>query len=70
MLFALFTTGTIQSQTINKPKLDSLFNILAMKNKAMGSVAVSKNGVIIYTKAIGYSCYSDTEKKLSTYCLS
>jgi D-alanyl-D-alanine carboxypeptidase len=64
-LIALFTTGTIQSQNINKLKLDSLFNILAEKNKAMGSVAISKNGRIIYNKAIGCSYISDSEKKLS-----
>jgi D-alanyl-D-alanine carboxypeptidase len=65
MFFAIFTTGQVQSQNINKPKLDSLFNVLAQNNKAMGSVAISKNGNILYTKAIGYSFITDTEKKLS-----
>ena len=51
---------------MNKPKLDSLFNVLSEKNKAMGSVALSKNGKIIYSKAIGYSLISDKEKVFAT----
>lgn len=58
--------GTVFSQDINRPKLDSLFNILAEKNKAMGSLTISKNGTVLYSKAIGYSFISDDEKKLST----
>ena len=54
------------SQNLNKPKLDSLFNVLSEKNKAMGSVALSKNGKIIYSKAIGYSLISDKEKVFAT----
>ncbi len=54
------------SQSFNKPKLDSLFNILSETNKAMGSVALSKNGKIIYSRAIGYSLISDKENVLAT----
>jgi D-alanyl-D-alanine carboxypeptidase len=54
------------SQDINTSRLDSLFNILSEKNKAMGSVAISKNGKIIYRKTIGYSFIQDSIKKLST----
>ncbi|MFA9213598.1 MAG: serine hydrolase domain-containing protein [Candidatus Methylacidiphilales bacterium] len=43
------------TQNLNKAKLDSFFNTLEANNKLMGSVAVSKNGEIIYTKTIGYS---------------
>jgi len=66
ILFAAFSCSIAYSQSVNKQKLDSLFNILAEKNKAMGSVALSKNGIVIYTKAIGYSLISDKEKKSST----
>jgi len=62
LLITLFL-GTVYSQNLNKSKLDSLFNILFEKNKAMGSLALSKNGTVIYTKAIGYSLISDSEKK-------
>ncbi len=43
------------SQELDKNKLDSYFNALEQNNKFMGSVAVSKNGQIIYTKPIGYA---------------
>jgi CubicO group peptidase (beta-lactamase class C family) len=62
LLITLFL-GTAHSQSLNKLKLDSLLNILFEKNKAMGSLALSKNGTVIYTKAIGYSLISDNEKK-------
>jgi hypothetical protein len=41
LVFALFGAG--YSQTFDKAKLDSLLNVLAEKNKAMGSLTVSKN---------------------------
>jgi D-alanyl-D-alanine carboxypeptidase len=58
--------GTIFPQSVNKSRLDSLFNILAEKNKAMGSLTILRNGTVLYTKAIGYSFISDNEKKPST----
>jgi D-alanyl-D-alanine carboxypeptidase len=65
IVIALFLQP-VSSQVLNSHKLDSLFNILAEKNKAMGSVAISKEGKLIYSKAIGYSFVSDKEKKPST----
>ncbi|MFV8393590.1 serine hydrolase domain-containing protein [Flavobacterium sp. LB2P6] len=41
------------SQKINLIKLDSLFKALEEKNLFMGSIAVSKNGSLIYSKSIG-----------------
>lgn len=66
ILFTFLSIGIAHSQTFNRAKLDSLFSILAEKNQAMGSLALSKNGTVIYTKAIGYSYVSDKEKKAST----
>jgi len=43
------------SQTLDKAKLDSYFDALASNNKFMGSVAISKNGQVIYTKAVGFA---------------
>lgn len=43
------------SQNLDKTKLDNYFNTLEQNNKFMGSVAVSKNGEIIYTKSIGFA---------------
>ena len=45
--------GALQAQSLNTVKLDSLFDILAAKNKSMCSIAISENGKVIYTKAIG-----------------
>jgi D-alanyl-D-alanine carboxypeptidase len=66
IMFTGFISGSIYSQNFNKPKLDSLFDILAQKNKAMGSLTLSKNGIVLYSKAIGYNYISDVEKKPST----
>jgi D-alanyl-D-alanine carboxypeptidase len=54
---ALFLTlGQIGfSQNLDKTKLDNYFNALEQNNKFMGSVAVSKNGEIIYIKSIGFA---------------
>lgn len=49
------------SQTFNKMKLDNYFIALETNNKFMGSVAISKNGTIIYTRQIGYA---DIESKI------
>lgn len=54
-LAALFVIGlaTSYAQTINKPRLDSLLNVLSAKNKSMGTLAISQNGKIVYQKSIG-----------------
>ena len=51
-------------QTINVSKLDSFLNSLASRELAMGSLTVSKNGIIKYQKAFGYSYIGD-DKKIS-----
>lgn len=43
----------LHAQIINSKKLDSLFDILGKKNLAMGSLAISQNGKIVYRKIIG-----------------
>ena len=52
--------GYAQS-SIDKIKLDSYFDALDKHNKYMGSIAVSKNGTILYEKAVGYA---DVENKI------
>ena len=42
------------AQDFNKTELDSFFDVLETNNKFMGSVAVSKEGEIIYAKTIGF----------------
>jgi D-alanyl-D-alanine carboxypeptidase len=61
---ALFTTG--YAQTPDKDKLDQFFDRLAEKNKAMGSLVLVKDGKVLYSRAIGYSQVSGTEKKPMT----
>lgn len=64
--FSLFTlvllTATVYSQNFNKAKMDSLFAMLIEKNKAMGTVAILKNGQLIYTNSIGYALIDSTQK--------
>ena len=62
ILLTVLSVSAAFTQSLNKPKLDSLFNILAEKNKAMGCLTISKKGTVIYSKAIGYSFVSDKEK--------
>ena len=54
LLFLLIITVGF-SQNFDKVKLDNYFKALEKNNKFMGSVAVSKNGELIYTKSIGYA---------------
>ena len=51
-LFILFVSTSF-AQQFNTAKLDSLFAVLETKDKFMGSIAVSENGKVIYSKAIG-----------------
>lgn len=66
LLLIGLSLGQAYSQNINKAKLDSLFDLLAAKDKAMGSVAISKNGTILYSRAIGYSFLSASKQKKAT----
>jgi len=58
---ATFAQGNADT-TFNKAKMDSLFEVLQTNNKAMMSIAISKNGQLIYSKAIGYSEIGATQK--------
>jgi len=54
LFFTCIQLGLAQTN-FDKAKLDSYFETLETNNKFMGSVAVSKNGEIIYAKSIGYA---------------
>lgn len=56
---------TCFAQTFNQPRLDSLFKTLEKNEKFMGSIAVSQNGKLLYTNAIGYADM-ETSKKADT----
>ena len=57
----IFTTG--YTQTIDKAKLDLLFDRLLEKNKGMGSITIAKDGKVLYTRSFGYARITDTMKK-------
>lgn len=58
---ALFSTGYTQS--IDKAKLDLLFDRLLEKNKGMGSITIAKDGKALYTRSFGYGQITETMKK-------
>lgn len=66
LICAMASQYTI-AQTINKEKLDTYFNQLEKHNKFMGSVAVSKEGKLLYTKTVGYADYSNKIKATDDY---
>ena len=67
MLFAtlpalvLLTSG--YAQTLDKAKLDQLFDRLLEKNKGMGSLTLAKDGSLLYSRSFGYSQINGNEKK-------
>ena len=61
LTLALFTTG--YAQTLDKAKLDQFFDRLAEKNKAMGSLTITKDDKVLYDRSIGYGQINGTEKK-------
>ncbi|HZK94763.1 MAG TPA: serine hydrolase domain-containing protein, partial [Prolixibacteraceae bacterium] len=66
ILLAGLSLGTVHAQSFDKAKMDQLFDVLAKKEKALGSVTLSKNGNVIYSRAIGYSSIKDAGKIPST----
>jgi len=57
LLFVQFALA----QSFKKAKLDSFFQVLEVNSKFMGSVALSQNGKLLYTKQIGFA---DVEQKI------
>lgn len=67
MLFATLLTLVLvtagYAQTLDKAKLDQLFDRLLEKNKGMGSLTLAKDGNVLYTRSFGYGQINGTEKK-------
>ncbi|MBC6493039.1 serine hydrolase domain-containing protein [Flavihumibacter stibioxidans] len=55
LCLALMAGFFLSAQSFDKAKLDRYFDALEQNNKLMGSVAVSKNGHLLYTRSIGYA---------------
>jgi D-alanyl-D-alanine carboxypeptidase len=62
LLFLIGAVCVSTAQNLNKSKLDSLFSSLESHNKAMGSLAISSNGVVGYQKEIGYLSINGNDK--------
>src|ERR1043165_4447906 len=54
------------AQSYNKAGLDSFMNALQRRNLSMGSLAISKNDKLIYSKSIGYAMINGEEKTPAT----
>ena len=67
MLFATLLTVVLSTaghaQTLDKPKLDQLFDRLLERNKGMGSLILAKDGNVLYSRSFGYSQINGNEKK-------
>lgn len=66
IFIALLTLASLTAsyaQTLDKAKLDQLFDRILEKNKGMGSLVVAKDGNVLYTRSFGYSQITGTEKK-------
>src|SRR5436190_317708 len=61
LMLALVTAG--RTQTLDKAKLDQLFDRLLEKNKGMGSLTLVKDGNVVYSCSFGYRQINGSEKK-------
>lgn len=61
-LLLLLSVSVSFSQTFDKAKLDSYFDALEKNDAWMGSVALSRNGAVIYTRSVGFSDVQDKQK--------
>ncbi len=63
VLLSLALLGTGYAQTVDKAKLDQLFDNILKKNKGMGSIILSKDGNVLYSRSFGYGQITETIKK-------
>ncbi|MBO0340958.1 serine hydrolase domain-containing protein [Flagellimonas profundi] len=61
----LFLSCLAWSQEFDSVKLNQYFDLLEENDKFMGSVAVSKNGELVYTRSVGY-CDMASETKATS----
>lgn len=65
-VFIALISSYTYAQNINTEQLDSYFSSLEHRNEAMGSIAISKNGKLLYSNAIGYKTINGNDKEKST----
>jgi D-alanyl-D-alanine carboxypeptidase len=65
LMAAMFVTLLTNSyaQTIDKAKLDQLFDRILEKNQGMGSIILTRNGKVLYTRSFGYGQITEASKK-------
>ena len=61
LTLVLVTAG--YPQTLDKAKLDQLFDRLLEKNKGMGSLTLAKDGAVLYSRSFGYGLINANDKK-------
>lgn len=61
-ILSLLLFGSASAQLTDKTKLDQFFDRLLEKNKGMGSIAIAKDGKILYSHSFGYSEVTETKK--------
>ena len=61
LTLVLVTAG--YAQTLDKTKLDQLFDQFLGKNNGMGSLTLAKDGSALYSCSFGYSQIDGIEKK-------
>ena len=66
LVVALALLAPLRSQTLDKAKLDQFLDRIAEKNKGMGSLALAKDGKVVYSHSFGYSQIDGNEKKPAT----
>jgi D-alanyl-D-alanine carboxypeptidase len=60
-VWTLSSTG--YTKPLNKGKLDQLFDRIAEKNMGMGSIAIAKDGKVLYMRSFCFSQVTETAKK-------
>jgi CubicO group peptidase (beta-lactamase class C family) len=66
LLVYLFLAITGHSQSIDRAKLDSLFNNLENHNLAIGGVAISFGGKVVYQRSFGKNQVPQTEYRIGS----
>lgn len=61
-ILSLTMFGSAYAQSLDKAKLDQLFDRLLEKDKGMGSITIAKDGKVLYTRSFGYSQITETMK--------
>ncbi|GAA3520628.1 serine hydrolase domain-containing protein [Aquimarina addita] len=67
IILFLFANTLCFSQQENFKQLNTLFDVLEVNNKAMGSVAIMKEGKLVYSKSIGFQYKTNKEKKPTSH---